>query len=577
MMSSTPATSGRFRVRLAMLELRPAVIALLLPVVAWGQAAGVPPIKVTTRLIQVSVLVHDHQGNPVSDLKKDDFEVTDNGKSQSISLFTAETFNPANGPVVKAQPLIPRNVVTNRPDGQPGVPAVVSVLLLDLSNTELKDQMYSRRHVIKFLQQIRPEDRIALYVLNGTGLKVVHDFTNNSETLSAALQKMSRAFSHELDSLNPDPANTGNDDLDKVLDHANTTISNFYTRERVINTCVAFKIIADHLAGVQGRKNLIWLSGGFPIQFGFGDPHDAGTGLSSQDRELFASDIEAASEAMNTANVAVYPVDARGLLVNSLFGDASKNVKIDRSNRDIPQQLWVDRTNNDSMNYIADLTGGKAFYNTNDIESAIRGAAEDSRVTYTLGYYLPDVRQDNKFHKIKVKVNRSGVTVRTKKGYFAREQRAPNAAKLNEVLRQAIWSPLDSASIGVSARIDPSTILPNASRLVFMVDPAEVLFAEAGGKKYLGSLDLLFVQHTKRGNRITGEKKTININIRAQRFEELKKKGLMAGQDVAVNSDTEEIRVVIMDRFTGSTGSVTVPVTASDKSPVTLIPVPPSR
>jgi VWFA-related protein len=460
-----------FHVQQTMLELRPVVVALLLPVVACAQAVGTPPIKVTTRLIQVSVLVHDDQGNPISDLKKDDFEVTDNGKSQSIGLFKVETLNPANGPVAKAQPIIPRNVVTNRPERQAGVPAVVSVLLLDLYNTEITDQMYSRRHVVKFLQQIRPEDRIAFYVLNGTGLRIVHDFTNNSETLLAALQKISPGFSHELDSSTPDPANTRNDDLDKFLDLANTTMSNFYTRNRVINTCVAFKTLADHLTGVQGRKNLIWLSGGFPIQFGFGDPQAASTGFSSQDRELFASYIEAASEAMNTANIAIYPVDARGLLVNPLFGDASKNVKIDRSNRDIPQQLWVDRRNNDSMNYIADLTGGEAFYNTNDIGGAIRRAVEDSRVTYTLGYYLPDERQDNKFHKIKVKVDRSGVTVRTKKGYFAHEQMVPNAAKLDEVLRQAIWSPLDSANIGVSARIDPSTILPNASRPVFMGGP----------------------------------------------------------------------------------------------------------
>lgn len=563
-------------VQLTMLEWRRAVVAVILPVVACGQAVETPPIKVTTRLIQVSVVVQDDQGNPISDLKKDDFELTDNGKSQSISLFTVETLNPGNGPVAKAQPILPRNVVTNRPDRQAGVPAVVSVLLFDLYNTEIKDQMSSRRHVIKFLQQIRPEDRIAFYVLNGTGLRVVHDFTNNSETLLAALQKISPRAS-QLDSSNPDPANTGNEDFDNFLDSANTTMANFYTRNRVINTYVAFKMLADHLMGVRGRKNLIWLSGGFPIQFGFGDPHGASTGFSSQDRELSATYIEAASEAMNAANVAIYPVDARGLLVSPLFDDASKKVNIDRSNRDIPQQLWVDRTNNDSMNYIADLTGGKAFYDTNDIGSAIRRAAEDSRVTYTLGYYLPDVRPDNKFHKIKVKVDRSGVTIRTKKGYFAREQMVPNAAKLDEVLRQAIWSPLDSTNIGVSARIDPSTILPNASRLVFMVDPSEVLFADASGKRYLGSLDVLFVQHTKRGSRVAGEKKTVKIDITAQRFEEFKKRGLTAGQDIAVNSDTEAIRVLILDRFTGSTGSVTLPVTNLDKSPVTLIPAATAR
>ncbi len=289
----------------------------------------------------------------------------------------------------------------------------------------------------------------------------------------------------------------------------------------------------------------------------------------SQDREIFADYIDDASQAMNTANVAVYPVDARGLL-GLPMADASKSIKVNPRTGRIPDNIMhVDHRNMDTMSYIADLTGGKAFYNTNDIDGAIRKAIDDSAVTYTLGYYVSDDNWDNKFHRIKVKVKRSGVAVRTKKGYLAQELVAPTPGKLDQLLHEAVWSPLDSTAIGVTARIDPSPALPNASRLFFAVDPAEIQFKQENSK-YGGSVDIVFVQQTKRGKLITDVKKTLNITATPAQFEALKTKGLAAGEDLKINPDTEAVRIVIMDRGTGSTGSVTVPVSAQDKSGSTV-------
>jgi len=223
------------------------------------------------------------------------------------------------------------------------------------------------------------------------------------------------------------------------------------------------------------------------------------------------------------------------------------------------------------MSYIADLTGGRAFYDTNDIEGAIRKAIDDSAVTYTLGYYVSEDNWDNKFHKIKVKVTRSGVSVRTKKGYLAQERVTPPPNKLEQILHEAVWSPLDSTLIGVTARIDPSPAIPNASRLFFAIDPAEIQFGEANSK-YTGSLDIVFVQQTKRGKLVANLKKTLNITATPAQFAELKTKGLAAGEDLKISPDTQAVRIVIMDRGTGATGSVTVPVTAEDKSGAAPVP-----
>jgi len=264
--------------------------ALLAVSLAYAQSGPTAPIKVTTRLVQVNVLVHDHHGNPVADLTKDDFEISDNGKPQRVSVFSMDSSPGANrtGPLAAPPPVMPRNTVTNRPERQANAPTSATVLLLDVYNTKLTDQMYARKQIVKFLRQIRPEDRIAVYALKGTGFSVIHDFTNNSESLLAALAQALPGFSHELDASEADPANTGNDDMDTFIDTSNTVMANFYIRNRVINTCIAFKVLANHLAALPGRKNVIWLSGGFPIAFGFGDEQDKTDATQVKDQELFA-------------------------------------------------------------------------------------------------------------------------------------------------------------------------------------------------------------------------------------------------------------------------------------------------
>ncbi len=114
--------------------------------------------------------------------------------------------------------------------------------------------MYARRQIIKFLRQIHPEDRIAIYLLNGTGFSVVHDFTNNSEGLLAAIAKVLPGFSHELDGSDVDASNTGNDNMDTFIDTSNTVMSNFYTRNRVLNTCTAFQNACQSSGRCSGAK-----------------------------------------------------------------------------------------------------------------------------------------------------------------------------------------------------------------------------------------------------------------------------------------------------------------------------------
>lgn len=335
-------------------------------------------------------------------------------------------------------------------------------------------------------------------------------------------------------------------------------------------TVVAFFAIlftGRYPRGISGRKNLIWVSSGFPISIGFGDSDQSRAfGTPARDMELFGDQIEQTSRAMNEANVAVYPVDARGLMVAPIF-DASRPTPPSMTRGGMPnmRDFQVDRRNIDTMNYMADLTGGKAFYNTNDLQGAIRKAIDDSAVTYTIGYYSSDENWDNKYHKIKVKVNRGGLNVRTKKGYFAKDQTQPPPKQLEIAMMAAIWSPLDATGIGLRARLDPSPAAPNTTRVTLLVDPRDFSL-KPNADRITGALEFVFVQETKKGKKLASEKQTLELNLKKATYDQIEKTGLRAGRDLQLRPDTESIRLVVLDHLTGSTGSLTMPVTPENKS-----------
>src|SRR5215831_10038510 len=269
-------------------------------------------LKVTTRLVQISVVVHDKNGMPVRDLTKEDFALFDKGQEQKILFFSKES---SEVPLVNAPPLEP-GVVSNRfanftSGGQKHLaplPTSLTVILLDGLNTSFTDQHYAKEALIKFLNQIQPGDRVAIYTLTN-GLRVLHDFTSDTESLLSALAKHRNQESSALSASSYDDANTGDDNLDAFLDLSNDAIANFYQARRVETTLSALEAIAHHLAGMPGRKNLIWLSGGFPAIVG-----QNVDGSLSNDFQTYSDQIKRAMRTINDIGLAIYPVDARGLM-----------------------------------------------------------------------------------------------------------------------------------------------------------------------------------------------------------------------------------------------------------------------
>ena len=162
-----------------------------------------PPLQATTRLVQLSVVVKDNHDEPIGSLKKDDFTLLDNGKPQAIQIFSVTTNQLLSGPPPRP---LPPNTYSNRVPGPGDAPANITVILLDALNTPFADQAFANQRVMKFLQQLQPQDRIALYTL-GSRLRILQDFTNDATSLLAALKNYKGQLSDLDSSAIPDMGN----------------------------------------------------------------------------------------------------------------------------------------------------------------------------------------------------------------------------------------------------------------------------------------------------------------------------------------------------------------------------------
>jgi VWFA-related protein len=532
------------------------------PPAAPKPASQVPVFRAATRLVQVSVVVHDGHGQPVADLKKADFTLTEHGKPQQISFFSvASSASPVSPP-----PPLPAHLFSNALAQRAGVPPSVTIVLLDLLNTSWTDQVYARKALVKFLEQIQPQDRLAILTLGGGRLTVLHDYTTDAASLVAKVAKFKAQLLPELDAstVNPDSQQALADlGLDSFAD-AEQRVADFYTTGRVVNTLQALEAIAQHLSSLPGRKNLIWLSGGFPLTIGFDEMPEIG---STRDRRTFTAEMDAAIRALNDSGIAVYPVDARGLMTLPGF-DASSRGTAGARGPSPGARLAPIIANQETMRELADRTGGRAAYNTNDLARAIRRAVDDSLVTYTLGYYSSDETQDGKFRDIKIKVNRPHVDVRYRKGYFAFKPSDTGAQRRKEEMRAAVWSPLDATAIGVNARVDfldkPE---PNTVNVILQVDPATVHFTK-DGDRWKADLDIVYMQKDAQGTtRGDGVAETIVLALTQETYAKVAAQGLIHQLSFPRQPGAVTLRIVVREVSTGAAGSLTIPFNKVPQGP----------
>ena len=511
-----------------------------------------PVMKVTTHLVQVNVVVHGKKNEPLDDLKKEDFKVFDNGQSQEIATFSLESSKQGEEKLQKTPPL-PQNTFTNRVELRPKSPNSVTVMLLDGLNTKLEDQVYARQQLIKMLGQLQPDDRVALYTL-GRELKIIHDFTTDASSILRVLGKEKGRINTEVADSNPEEPNTGDENLDQFMREADQKIADYQTINRVLTTLAALEAIANHVTRIPGRKNLIWISGGFPLHMGL----DEFTVSNTQEKRTFSEEMERTARALNTANLAVYPVDARGLITDPGLSAAGRGNANPRKGPQVGGNSKAMRSiqnTQDTMEALAQRTGGKAYYNSNDLKNAIRGAIDDSRTTYVLGFYPTHNVWDGRFHELKVQTDRKGVNLRHRQGYYAFADQPLTDKEKKAAFQEALWSPLESTTLGLTLRLGPNLPKPGKLRVVMLVDVRNVQL-EQKEDRWTGRLEILFVQQGASDKQPTIAGDQMDVNLKRDTYTAALQRGLLLAKDLDLADAGYQLKVAVRDANSGNIGSV---------------------
>lgn len=556
---------------------------LLLALPTLGQKQPAPTqtqgvLHVITQLVQVNVIVEDRRGQPIPGMTRDDFTIFDDGEPQKISVFKVEQIQATPAPIK-----LPPGIFSNMPERQAGASPAVTVILLDGLNTSWADQASARLRVIKFLKQLQPSDRVALYSL-GRQLRVLHDFSSDSTTLVQALNHYRGRAGNELEaSLVDDPDNPpqwsqdvsqgigdaveGSAAVSSLiqgwLNNATNAEAEYYMNQRVEMTVDALTTIAQHLQGVPGRKNLVWVSGAFPVLRGMDQMMQKGDFSTGS---TYGEQMAHAAQALNDVNLAIYPVDARGLMLDPNYGPESLSVNQVRAKgmaRVMRPKLPAHITDNfPTMDEFAKRTGGRAFYNTNDIQGSIRRVIEDTRLTYLLAYYPTHGKWNGEYHKIKVEVDRPALRLQYRDGYSALPEEPPASPAGKKALDAAILSPLDATAVAcvvkpVALKTPPGQ--PPAVEMQYWIDARNITLTPAADG-WRGSITLVTAEIGSKGESLKGVSHVISFQVTPAKREDFLTSGVRFNELVPIVPNAERIRVVVRDDSTGSLGSLSMPL-----------------
>ena len=589
----------RFAVQIRML------MVLASALVAAQQQPSPPPknpglvLRVTTRMVLVDTVVLNKDGDPVKGLKADDFTVTEDGVRQRIASFSERIFEPSNP---AAPPALPPHVATNRlvVTQTNAENATVAVLLLDGLNTPPQDQIYVKQQMLKFLaRQYDPNTKLAVIALTNK-LTVLQDFTQDPLLLRAALdrylaqtpalarsggQMETPSASVPAPSVNlpaqakGGPTGSGPDsglpatlaaggsnasifeDIAYMMDRFERESENFSRDTRISTTLSALEQIARFTSAQNGRKVLLWFSTGFPFSV-------VGDSPSAMEAERdYGDQIRRTINLLNDAHVATYTIDAGGLVPNSLGdptlsgrdSEGKVHLGID-ANRALSSESFQRFSSHDALETIARDTGGRYFGNGNDLDHAIQSALRESSSYYMLGYYPSNKKWGGKFRQVKLQVDRPGVQLRYRRGYFAVNPSDWRKDNGERTLTAALTAnSLPSTEVTFMARALPPP--PDSDTVVeFAVDPSTLSFETEADNHHYCTLQFDIQAFTPEGKLVKAEVQTAEASLPEPTYERVRKQELPMNVPIRLAPGKYVLRLGVRDNTTGLFGTADLPL-----------------
>jgi VWFA-related protein len=534
-------------------------------------------------MVMVDVVATDNKDVPIKDLKADDFMVQEEGQEQPVRAFSfhqTEQGSASGQTSASSSPKLPPGYFSNAPRYKSN--GALNVLLLDALNSTLLNQATMRDAMIKLMEKLPTGQPMAIYLL-GNKLTLVQDFTSDPEVLRKAIAGVKRQGSKLLDNA----AGTtrmadmpvGSVAISTMMDvpQIKAQLEEFHDQHaagqadlRVRFTLDALNSLGRYLAGYPGRKNLVWVSETFPFSIVLDK-------ITSQNNRDFSREVATTGSLLSNAQIAIYPVDAKALGGNSDFSvgndpnpignPAMISTTLDGEAGKVMNREAEDRmVSRSTMNDLAEKTGGKAFYNTNNIEGAVRRSLEDGSIYYTLGYYPENKTWDGKFRRINIKVARPGVRLHYRAGYYAMEPQSyaklDQAEKTNELAKaMSLDFPASTALLFQAAVAPPSASTGNKVLVNYAVDPHGLTFDLGTDGLQHASVDCAVIVYSEKGEPVQSLSNTMMAALKPEEYQRVQQKSFPCRQTFDLAPGQYLFRLGVRDGHTGTLGTLNAPVT----------------
>lgn len=525
-----------------------------------------PPItfRVEVNYVEIDAIVTDQQGNPVTNLTRDDFQVFEEGKPQTIANFSLVhiPLERPDAPLFAPSPIEP-DVRSNRRefDGR------IYVLVLDDLHTHFSRSPLVRQAARQFIERHFGANDMAAIVQTGGSRKGAQEFTTSRERLLRTLdafmgQKLRSATLEKLDDYYRMRGTPGFE--------APRDMSEPERADKARRTLSTLRSVAEYLAGIRGRRKAV-------LFFSEGIDYDTANPIANRYASDILEETQTAIAAATRANVSFYSVDPRGL-----GGLSAESMEVGAMPEDpsiisptaLQQELLVSQ---DSLRTISGETGGFAAVNRNDFSTTFARIVQENSSYYVLGYYSTDTRRDGRFRRIDVTVARPGLQVRSRKGYVAPKGRAPSERPVNpntsEELRMALDSPVPISGVGLSMFAAPLKGSGNKASVAIglELDGSKLAFTEREGV-FADDVEVAILAVDDSAKVRDGGRDLLNLRLRPQTHELVRAHGVRILRRLEIPPGRYQLRVGVRDTGSRALGSVVYDLDVPDfsKAPLSM-------
>ena len=549
-------------------------------------------VRITSNLVQVDAVVTDRKGQPVADLRPEEFQIYEDGRPQKITNFSFVSVAPG-AEETSPPPAGPSRAAARKGDPSSPVPPVrlrpeqvrrTFALVVDDLGLSFESMHFVRAALRRFVdEQMQPGDLVAI-IRTGAGVGALQQFTSDKRLLYAAIDRVKwnsrgragvAAFAAREDSplvnasLAPSadgPVATATTKTDIERD-ARASVNDFKDEIFAVGTLGAINYVIRGLREMPGRKSVVLLSDSMRVFDSKGEENY---------RTLQA--LRRLTDLANRASVVIYTIDPRGLpyigptsadnmtglttlsdgtVTVAMSGPAQTEALMART-----KDYWDSQ---EGLSYLALETGGFFFHDNNDLNRGIQKALDDSRGYYLIGYRPEESTFDPKtgqrrYHQIAIRVTRPGLLVRTRSGFFgvSEQDARPLRQTTAQQLMAAITSPFESGAVDLrltSIFLDDPQFGPFMRSFIY-VDGSSLSFQDQPDGSHRATVDVLAVTFDDAGTPVDMRSRAESVVVRGDEYRRAVEQGLIFGINLPVKKPGAfQLRIAVRDSGSGRVGS----------------------